>query len=270
MKDEYPPGTLIASLLDSNFADLWLGTSWVICQGQTITNGQTMYPNLARAFPSWQRSGGALRMPDLKNSFLGSSSAAILGAEAIGGGNMTTLTPANLPAHKHFGTVGSNAPSQTVGAGQHSHSASSVTGASGAHAHGMDVSGQHAHSIPDVTHIHDGADHGSLTGLGTRCNFIAQMWGGDHVLDLHPADAGHGTVVSLSYQTMPAYSGINRTNSDGNHAHPIKTDGTHDHLLNLAVEIDHKHDLPAESAVGSNVSFDNRPSFINVNWYIKA
>jgi hypothetical protein len=121
-----------------------------------------------------------------------------------------------------------------------------------------------------VTHIHDGADHGSLTGLGTRCNFIAQMWGGDHVLDLHPADAGHGTVVSLSYQTMPAYSGINRTNSDGNHAHPIKTDGTHDHLLNLAVEIDHKHDLPAESAVGSNVSFDNRPSFINVNWYIKA
>jgi microcystin-dependent protein len=262
MADEYPPGTIISTLLSGPAALLHLpDTSWLLCDGRQINADSA--PRLRDAFPQWVNAG-ILTLPDLRDTFLGSSFGH---GEQLGksyGKNVNKLTAAQLAPHTHLSS------GSTLPAPSHSHGTNLDTYPAGGHTHSITGAGIHQHYIPDPTHVHIGADHGSLTGLGTFTYFIEQRWGGRYVLDLHPAGAGHGTVVDITDRTMPAKTGITNTANDGDHGHSASGVADHRHTLNLAPDGGHSHVLPAENTVGTSVDIENRPKFTVVNWYIKA
>ena len=254
MKDEYPPGTVISTLLTGQAAADYLTGSWLQCNGQAVP--AATYPKLAACFPQWVH-GGVLTVPDLRNCFLGSGS---VDATGFGGANTTHLTRDQLPPHTHL-SAGS-----TSAAGRHNHGANNYSGPAGTHGHTMPLGGQHQHHITDVGHVHNGVDH----GYNIPSPFVHMKWGGGFKVDTLNVDADHGPNVDFDYLTVPAATGINSTDNDGLHSHPLSAAPDHTHALNLAVEPDHTHPLPAENPVGSSADVDNRPRFFGVNWYIKT
>ena len=252
--DEYPPGTLIASLLSGQAAVDYLSGSWLECNGASWPAAD--YPRLAAAFPNWVF-GDKIATPNLKGKFLGSEDGGVVGN--MYGANNQFLTLGNLPSHSHL-TGGS-----TTGAGGHNHG-SNVSGGGGGHTHAMGVGGQHQHHITDPGHVHNGAEH----GINVPSPFVHMTWGGAYTIDVWPAGAGHGPVVDFSWYTVYAYTNITQTDNDGMHSHQLDTKPDHTHSINLNPVLDHTHALPTENAVGQNQSFDNRPAFISVAWYVKA
>lgn len=268
--DEYPPGTIISTLLTGSAANEYLSGSWILCDGREVEAAQ--YSNLAGAFPGWVLPAWTpgedlvlgvhqLSVPDLRGKFLGGASGVEYNDEVgtIAGKNINNLTPAQLAGHRHL--AGPN----TAEGGGHNHGGG-TTGPAGSHSHSMALSGKHIHHLTDPGHVHLGADH----GMGTLGHFIQMRWGGKYMVDLYPADTGHGPVVDISDRTLSSYTGIQNTDNDGLHSHPLNTEPNHTHSLNIDPATPHYHALPQESTVGQSANIDNRPSHLVVNWYIKG
>lgn len=79
-------------------------TGWLICDGSTVSNGQTTYPDLWAVLPATYKSGSNIVLPNLKGRTVVGLDSAQTEFDAIGetGGAKThTLTSAEMPSHSH-------------------------------------------------------------------------------------------------------------------------------------------------------------------------
>ena len=106
-------------------------TGWLLCQGQTITNADTTYPDLWSAAPAAWKSGTSLTLPNMKGRFpvgYDSGDAQWNTMGGTGGAVTKTLSTNEIPQHRH--TV---SPAHTHDI-DHNHS-STYTGYEGEHFH---------------------------------------------------------------------------------------------------------------------------------------
>jgi hypothetical protein len=260
--DEYPPGTIITTMLTGdNATDHLLG--WIKMDGSSYALTNPVLGRLAitranggvkESFQSWI-TGSTMTIPNM-------SSRVLLGASgtvgAAGGANSRTLTTANLPAHKHFSS------SVTSPAGSHTPSGSAVE--NGEHSHTINSGGAHTHSISDPGHKHDGLD---MYSTNVPTYFCGAAWGGTNKLDALFNDASHTWTVDMAQSTVSATTGITVQQS-GSHNHTVQTAGKHSHTLTMNSVPDHTHQLPTESPVGSGQAVDITPQHLTVHYYIKV
>lgn len=88
-----PAGTVVATVNSS--AD----TGWLLLNGATVANAQTLYPALWAVAPSSWKSGSSLVLPNAANRMLEGAGTTALGA--TGGSNTVTIASGNLPTHTH-------------------------------------------------------------------------------------------------------------------------------------------------------------------------
>lgn len=136
----------------------YIGTTppdgWVELNGQTITNGETLYPDLWAVLPATMKSGANIVLPDCRGRVIvheGSSPFNTFGSTT--GAATVTLTTAQIPGHAHSGGSLAAANSgnlfmsgtasvsgSTTDSGQHGHTG--VTGTEPGHAHGIGAGSQ--------------------------------------------------------------------------------------------------------------------------------
>jgi microcystin-dependent protein len=120
-----PIGTILETLRDT------APTNFALCQGQTLTAAESVYPALWAALPAAFKSGSDIILPDMRGRVnIGAGTGAGLTARTLGatGGTEThTLTQAEMPTHTHT----QNAHGHTQDA--HNHTAS--TDSQGGHVH---------------------------------------------------------------------------------------------------------------------------------------
>lgn len=76
-------------------------TKWLLAIGQTVVNGQTLYPGFWAVIPAGMKSGSSILMPDMRGKVTVAYDAAQTEFDAItetGGAKTHTLTQAQLPA----------------------------------------------------------------------------------------------------------------------------------------------------------------------------
>lgn len=120
-------------------------SGWLLCQGQTIANADSTYPDLWAAAPSGWKSGTSLTLPNMKGRFPVGFDSSVSTWNSIGGtgGDITkSLSVTHIPAHTHTGpahthSIAHNHASVTSGSGgaAHTHSFSATTASSGTHSH---------------------------------------------------------------------------------------------------------------------------------------
>lgn len=255
--DEYPPGTIISSILEpsSDYMDGWLHL-----------NGAT-YPRSAAgrlwevAPASWKNLGAeTVTLPNMSERLPVQIPSSTLGA--LGGSMLKTLSLANLPAHTHFG----GGATSTGDSGGHSHSIQIVSG--GNHSHAMSPGGEHNHHVSDSGH-----NHPPIYGAG---GFICTFWDASlSQVDGPIADSSHTyrvapSGVSGEASTGYAATGIRVTGGLSAHAHAIDPHFGHTHGVVVQTDGAHTHALPNESAVGSSTPFNITPAHLVVNYYIKT
>ena len=255
--DEYPPGTIISSILtpDSDYVDGWLHLN-----GATYPKSQA--GRLWEVAPSaWKNLGAeTITLPNMSQRLPMQVPDSTLGA--VGGSMLKTLVLANLPAHTHFGTGATS----TGANGAHSHSIQIVSG--GGHSHDMAPSGEHNHHVED-----NGHNHPPIYGAG---GFICTFWDATFSqLDGPIADASHTyrvapSGVSGEASTGYAATGVRVTGGLSAHVHTMETHLGHTHGVVVQNDGAHTHALPNESAVGSSTPFDTSPAHLVVNYYIKT
>jgi microcystin-dependent protein len=81
-------------------------TGWLICNGATISDGETLYPNLWAVLPAAYKSGANIVLPNLKGRVVAGYDAAQTEFNSIGktGGEKThslTAAESGVPAHTH-------------------------------------------------------------------------------------------------------------------------------------------------------------------------
>ncbi len=166
-------------------------TGWLLMHGQTITDGQTLYPDLWSVIPATMKSGTNIVLPDTRGKILVDRNSADSDFDNIGktgGVKNVTLTTAELPSHSHG--VGS-LTAATSGSLSMSGSVSGSTFSDGDHNHGYSRrefsgtfnyqsganfqsfvlqsattanAGSHSHSLTGTASV-SGADHGhSISG----------------------------------------------------------------------------------------------------------
>jgi microcystin-dependent protein len=264
--DEYPPGTIISTVLKGSTATDYLDGSWLLCNGQQVVASE--YPRLQEIFeaeyPSLVTTISGITyliMPNLQGrTTLGASSTYSAGSS--GGSETTVLTTANMPAHKHF------TENTTNPGGSHDHNINGfpqTTEFSGRHSHTIAEGGEHVHEINDPGHFHGGADH----GINTPTFFIAAMWGGQNKIDGLFNDSSHTWSVDISWQTVSAYTGVS-VKRGGRHTHSVSEHFDHYHDVYIQSQPAHTHTLPTESTVGNGQSFSRLQPYFAVNYYIKA
>lgn len=125
-------------------------TKWKFLNGQTLTNAQSLYPELWAIAPASMKSGSNLVLPDARGRFVVgvNSDDAIMDTVGETGGSKNAI----VVAHTH------NGPS-------HTHTGPSHTHTSAAHTH---TSAAHTHSTPNHTHSisHDHASFSTGSGGG--------------------------------------------------------------------------------------------------------
>ena len=136
----------------------YMGTTapagWVILAGQTITNGQTLYPEWWAILPASMKSGSNIVCPDTRGKVTVGHNTSDADFDVIGdtGGAKThTLVTGELPVHAHS-------------LGSHTHTASSAT-VSADHTHAFNVNSGNQSAF----HQHDpqsGAGHGFAIAVG--------------------------------------------------------------------------------------------------------
>lgn len=93
----------VGSVLD--FVGSSAPTGWVLLDGQTLTNAETIYPELWSVAPTAWRSGSNLVLPDLRGRVtLGAGQGSGLSNRPLGadgGAETHTLTTAQIPSHTH-------------------------------------------------------------------------------------------------------------------------------------------------------------------------
>ena len=249
--DEYPPGSVVASLLSGSDAATHM-VGWLPLTGLTFNDAQVgRLGTLGAPFTSWNNGDGTWTLPNLSGrTLLGGS---IVGQ--LGGANSVTLFPNNLPPHQHFGGAGT-----TGDGGGHTHTG--TTGVAGDHTHSVS-GGAHPHPVDDPGHSHSG-NHGN----NVPTNFIVAEWGGTNKLDGPFHDASHTWSVGPAIITT-----IEKTNivipTSGTHSHAVSTQGGHTHSVSLTAVAPHAHPFPVESPVGESRPLNTTPAHIAVTYYVK-
>lgn len=254
-EDEYPVGTIITSLLFTQ-----PDASWLVLDGSTYNKSEvrTEFIDLVvTPHDLFTQDATTFTVPNLRGYFLQNASASDQMGN-VGGDNSFQLQTSHLPSHDHFGGA-----TETGLAGGHSHDASASSGGSHSHTSG---GGSHSHPVTDPQHTHDGLDQ---YGNGTPTYFCGAAWGGLNKLDALFSDASHTWTVDMAVRTIPASTGISIPHS-GSHSHTIHSGGSHSHSVVMDSAPSHTHSLPNETATGGDQAFDNRPLYIQVNYFVKA
>lgn len=250
--DEYPPGTIIASILTGTAAENFM-VGWYRCDGSTVLKDDV--PRLADFLPESDETHVIL--PDFRGKFM--MGAVANGPPGVTGGAASKiLTVANLPAHNHFGSAGA-----TTSSGGHTHVVS--TSYQGEHSHGVSGGG-HAHPVNDPGHYHNGLDQ---YGNGVATYFCGAAWGGQNKLDAIFSDASHTWTVDMAARTIRGFTDISIPVS-GDHVHSIVSNGSHSHTVSISDSGQHTHMMPPETTVGSGTAVDITPPYYAVHYYIKA
>lgn len=103
-------------------------TDWLLF-GQTVVNGQTLYPDLWAIIPASWKSGSNIVLPSLDGRDLKGDGTVSLGS--LAGANARTLVAANLPPHAHANDHDHVSANTGFMSGDHGHNASGNTGADG-------------------------------------------------------------------------------------------------------------------------------------------
>jgi microcystin-dependent protein len=100
-------------------------TGWLLCDGSTVTNGQTLHPDLWAVLPASFKSGADIILPNLKGKVIVGLDSSDTAFDTIGetGGdkNSTAAHTHSLSAHTH------QMQNHTHGLSSHTHSVSGVT-----------------------------------------------------------------------------------------------------------------------------------------------
>lgn len=246
--DEYPPGTMISSILAPG--DAYLGASWLPMDGGTYARTAVGRLWDVPAAAGWRNVGAStMTIPNMADRL------PLMGVGAVGavGGSMDrALTQAQLPSHTHFGA------SSTGSGGEHTHVASLT--AAGSHGHNVSGGG-HGHTVVDPGHEHVPQAYGTnfITGIfdNTKPNVYPDL----------------GPNVPLSFRVVPQQYTDKRTTgisvSGGDHGHAVDPAGEHVHQVVFQSSGGHTHNFPAESPVGSSQPVSVRPAYLGVNVFIK-
>lgn len=255
--DEYPPGTVIASMLTGTDAAAHM-VGWLALDGSSYAASNPVLgrlPSMA-SFNHW-KSGApgseVYTLPDTRSAFLMGGESGNLGK--VNGSNNKTLTTGNLPAHRHF-----DGASNTSSSGVHSHTVS--VSPAGAHAHTIG-GGAHSHAVSDPGHMHS-ANH----GLNIPTSFITMLWGGKYRLVAWSGSEGGPAVDIFQYSTLEK-TGITIP-SGAAHSHTVSREADHSHTSVVTSSSGHTHALPNESVVGSGAPVDVTPKNLSVVYYVKV
>jgi len=142
---------------------------WIIMTGQTVTNGQFIYPKLWEKIPSDWQSGNNIVFPDFRNRFPINVAAGAAETD-IGnliGSHSSSLSVANLPSHTHGVNIASGTESalhvHTAGGG----SIVVNTAGGGIYAGGIGGSIAGFTSTESAAHAHGVNGTSDATGSGT-------------------------------------------------------------------------------------------------------
>lgn len=255
--DEYPPGTLVSSLLSGGDVTTHM-VGWLPLDGTVYDAADSRLgriPTLS-SFNSWRspKVGGGFQytLPNMGGRFtMGATT-----PRQFGGSATKTLSTANLPSHSHFGGA------STVSAGGgHTHAVTVEQG--GSHQHSIS-GGSHSHSVNDPGHAHR-ANH----GVNVPTNFIVTMWGGNNKLDGPIHDKSHTWTVDVMPWTTLDFSNITIPVS-GAHSHVLTAHAGHSHNANASSHAGHTHPFPPEASVGQSQPFDVTPAHLTVVYYVKV
>lgn len=219
-KVHFPPGGII----------MWNGSTapdgWGLCNGNTYSRIDGT---------------GTITSPDLRGRFiLSSGNGTGLTSRTVGdkGGTEThTLTTNEIPSHTHTGTTVSN--------GSHNHTGSTST--TGAHTHTgtTESSGTHDHTSNAVGGQGNyglALANGANTAVETdTSNGELNVWTTPGALDIYNNGAHTHTFTS---------------DSNGNHAHTITSDGSHTHTF-------------TSDATGGGQAHNNMPPYYVLAYIIK-
>lgn len=217
---------------------------WLLMTGQTVVDGQTLYPEFWSKIPASMKSGANIIMPDTRHRIsvgFDSTDPDFDTIGKVGGTKAVVLTRPQLP----LATIQINPP---------------PTGLSGAT--GDDLGG-HQHILGGQTSPGGMGNHTNL-GETTDSRFIMMTPGGPHSIDiLHspeggatvttPLTTGGSTVSDLHQHPLPAATGA----PVNYHKHPAGT---------LSVDIP---PFPSE-ALGSGEAHNNMPPYITFTKIIKV
>ena len=186
---------------------------WVELNGQTITNGETLYPALWAVLPATMKSGANIVLPDCRGRVIvheGTSPFNTFGATT--GASTVTLSANELPSHSHgVGSLAASNSGNLFMSGSTSISGS-TTG-----------SGQHGHT--GVTGTEPGHDHGIGAG--------AQLWFGgappQGYGQVNPTLAAmrlSGGWITTGSQAGQHFHGVIIPNTTGDHSHGVSASGS--------------------------------------------
>ena len=262
--DEYPPGTVIASLLEGAAVTTFMGAGWLEFGGTYADANVGRLASMGSNFAGWHNvEAGQWTLPDLNNTFLaGSALESLNGVPAVVGDNAVTISTAQLPSHKHFDGSLVEGQLRTSAMGSHVHTVSSV--AAGGHSHSVS-GGLHDHPINDPHHSHS-ANHGN----NIPANFVATLWGGGSKLDGPIADKSHTWSVDAALYTTDEPTGVTIRPNTGNHSHEVAAVVGHTHTISAAAAGEHFHTMPTESGAGSGSPVDVTPKHLKVHYYLKV
>ena len=262
--DEYPPGTVLSSLLEGDAVTTFMGAGWLKF-GATYADADVgRLASMGSNFAGWYNSGsGQWTLPDLSNTFLaGSALGSLNGVPAVVGDNAVTISTAQLPSHKHFEGSLVEGQLRTSSMGSHVHTISSAV--AGGHSHSV-AGGLHDHPVSDPGHEHS-ANHGN----NIPTNFVAVLWGGGSKLDGPFHDKSHTWTVEPCLYTTRNPAGITIPPNTGNHSHSLATVVGHTHATSAASAGEHFHTMPTESGAGSGSPVDVTPKHLKVHYYLKV
>ena len=280
-----PAGEIIASAANT------APPGTVLCDGRSLS--RTDYAELFAAIGTTYGSGSGttFKVPDARGRCLiGSSSAYALGSS--GGAAEVALTAAQMPAHKHTGSVsisgGAHTHTVTVtvtphthtlsnvtakSAGSHTHSLANVSAASGgAHTHGL--SGGSAKSAGSHNHTYSKYEHSSSQTYSSKLDDEHDNSG------WHAVSANTGSAGSHTHELQ------GNTNSGGAHSHEMQgspaTTGAHTHTLSGSTGSSGGGSYTASTSstgpslsgtismnnTGSGQAHNNMQPYLAVNYYI--
>lgn len=201
---------------------------WVILDGSSIPNGQSLYPELWAILPAMYKSGSTIVLPDTRGRMVVGRNPSDALFDNIGdsGGSKDAIVVSHshtAPSHQHSG------PSHRHTTPNHSHSASGTATNAGSHSHahtlGTGANGSHYHTI-------DG---------GQGYKFVIQKW-----------TTGIGAVQTKDTSTPSASAATSVTGTDyaPDHTHTITgsitSGGAHTHPLTISIP----------DSGGSNTGYD--------------